>query len=110
MPGCRESASRIGGNCRAGGAGRRRDCVSWVGVLCACGWSGQNLFDLMPQAAVTADEPDADRKEFDQFWARVEGVHERSGVGNLVRPADLYSSPEDWWEELRPCAARILSI
>ncbi len=60
----------------------------------------QNLFELMPQAAVLVDEPDAIRKEFDHVWSRIEEMHERSGVGNLVRPADLYASPEDWWSNV----------
>jgi transcription-repair coupling factor (superfamily II helicase) len=59
----------------------------------------QNLFELLPQAAVVLDEPDAIRKEFDHVWTRIEEMHERSGVGNLVRPTDLYSSPDDWWEK-----------
>src|ERR1700723_2634381 len=27
-------------------------------------------------------------------------MHERSGVGNLVRPEDLYLPPDDWWKKL----------
>lgn len=59
----------------------------------------QNLFELMPAASVVLDEPDAIRKEFDHVWSRIEEMHERSGVGNLVKPADLYSSPDHWWEK-----------
>ena len=32
---------------------------------------------------------------------RIEELHERSGVGNLVRPSDLLNSPDDWWESLK---------
>jgi transcription-repair coupling factor (superfamily II helicase) len=60
----------------------------------------RTVFDLMPRAAVFADEPDTLRTEFDQVWARVEEAHERSGVGKLVQPADLYLSPDSWWEKL----------
>src|SRR5437763_1326427 len=56
----------------------------------------RTIFDLMPNAAVLLDEPDLLRSEFDRFWTRVEEAHERSGVGNLVRPTDLYLAPEDW--------------
>ncbi|MBO0910215.1 MAG: transcription-repair coupling factor, partial [Acidobacteria bacterium] len=63
------------------------------------GWSG-TIFDLMPAAAVIADEPELVRSELDQFWERVEGAHERSGIGNLVRPLDLYISPEEWRSRL----------
>ena len=41
----------------------------------------QNLFELMPQAAVLLDEPDAIRKEFDHVWSRIEEMHERSRRG-----------------------------
>ena len=60
----------------------------------------RTVFDLMPRAAVLADEPDSLRNEFDQVWARIEEAHERSGVGKLVQPADLYLPPENWWEKL----------
>src|SRR5208337_4290343 len=44
-------------------------------------------------------EPDALVQELDKVWARIEEAHERSGVGNLVRPADLYLTPETWREK-----------
>jgi transcription-repair coupling factor (superfamily II helicase) len=60
----------------------------------------RTLFDLLPQAVVLADEPDNMRHEFDRVWARIEEAHERSGIGNLVRPTDLYLPPETWWEKI----------
>jgi transcription-repair coupling factor (superfamily II helicase) len=60
----------------------------------------RTVFDLLPRAAVLLDEPDLLRSEFDRFWTRVEEMHERSGVGNLVRPEDLYVAPEDWWKKV----------
>ncbi|MGO9125889.1 MAG: transcription-repair coupling factor [Terriglobales bacterium] len=60
----------------------------------------RTVFDLMPRAAVLADEPDSLRNEFDQVWARIEEAHERSGVGKLVQPADLYLPSDAWWEKL----------
>ena len=62
--------------------------------------SDRSVFDLLPRAAVLLDEPDLLRAEFDRFWTRVEEAHERSGVGNLVRPADLYLPPDDWWKKV----------
>ncbi len=59
-----------------------------------------SVFDLLPGAAVLLDEPDALRSEFDRFWSRVEEAHERSGVGNLVRPEDLYLTPDAWWQKV----------
>src|ERR1700733_6103425 len=55
------------------------------------------IFDLIPRAAVLLDETDQLKQEFDRFWTRVTDAHERSGVGNLVRPEDLYLPPDDWW-------------
>src|SRR5215831_8853666 len=58
------------------------------------------IFELLPRAVVFADEPDNLRQEFDRIWARIEEAHERSGIGNLVRPPDLYLPPEQWWTKL----------
>jgi transcription-repair coupling factor (superfamily II helicase) len=60
----------------------------------------RTVFDLFPHAAIILDEPDLLRSEFDRFWSRVEDAHERSGVGNLVRPSDLYIPPNDWWKKV----------
>ena len=60
----------------------------------------RSLFDLLPHALVLADEPDSLKREFEHVWARIEEAHERSGIGNLVRPADLYLPPDDWWQKL----------
>src|SRR5580693_4102110 len=57
------------------------------------------VFDLIPRAAVLLDETDQLQQEFDRFWTRVHEAHERSGIGNLVRPEDLYLPPEDWWQK-----------
>jgi transcription-repair coupling factor (superfamily II helicase) len=51
------------------------------------------LFDLLPRAAVIYDEEALVREEFERWWDQVEAVHERSGIGNLVRPTDLYIWP-----------------
>jgi transcription-repair coupling factor (superfamily II helicase) len=59
----------------------------------------RTVFELLPNAAVLLDEPELLRSEFDRFWTRVEEAHERSGVGNLVRPTDLYVQPEEWWQK-----------
>ncbi len=54
------------------------------------------VLDLMPNASVIADEPEQLRSECETMWARIEEAHERSGVGNLVWPHDLYLAPEEW--------------
>src|SRR5438874_5153752 len=55
--------------------------------------SAGTIFDLMPNAVVIADEPDALYAGLDASWQKVEDAHERSEIGNLVRPDDLYLSP-----------------
>ena len=57
----RLSGKRITGNeevIEAGGAFRRRDRVSRLGVLCARRRSRSACFDLLPHAAVLLDEPE----------------------------------------------------
>jgi transcription-repair coupling factor (superfamily II helicase) len=55
-----------------------------------------SIFDLMPTATVAVDEPERVQRDHDAWWARVEEVHERSLIGNLARPEDLYLTPEQW--------------
>jgi transcription-repair coupling factor (superfamily II helicase) len=54
----------------------------------------RSLLDLLPQAAVMIDETDSVHRELDRVWSRIQEAHERSGIGNLVRPEDLYFPPE----------------
>ncbi|HEX9111306.1 MAG TPA: DEAD/DEAH box helicase, partial [Terriglobales bacterium] len=56
----------------------------------------RTVFDLLPDARVILDEPEILTQELDRHWTRTTEAHERSGVGNLVRPTDLYLSPEAW--------------
>jgi transcription-repair coupling factor (superfamily II helicase) len=82
--------------------------VRSAGVTVFPGWeffapvagADQSIFDLLPRAVVLLDEPDLLRAEFDRFWAKVEEAHERSGIGNLIRPPDLYLTPDDWWRKV----------
>ena len=55
--------------------------------------SAGTIFDLMPNAVVIADEPDALYAGLDASWQKVEDAHERSEIGNL--------SPDFWWERLQ---------
>jgi len=58
-----------------------------------------SLFELLPDARVILDEPETLHLELDKVWARIEEAHERSEMGNLIRPADLYMTPEAWREK-----------
>ena len=34
------------------------------------------------------------RNQIDRWWNKVEQRHERSGIGSLIRPEDIYLRPE----------------
>ncbi len=100
--------TRLSGKRIAGAQEVVEQAVRSSGVTVFPGWefyapvagADRSIFDLLPRAFVLADEPDLLREEFDRIWGRIEEAHERSGVGKLVRPADLYFPPEDWWARL----------
>src|SRR6266571_5334168 len=100
---------RLSGRRVSGSGEIVEEAVRAGGVTTFSGWefyapvagSSGTLFDLMPNASVIADEPELLKIESEQFWARIEEAHERSGIGNLVRPSDLYVPPEEWWHKLQ---------
>ncbi|HKT68756.1 MAG TPA: hypothetical protein VJP83_04930, partial [Terriglobales bacterium] len=100
--------TRLSGRRVAGTEEVLEEAALAAGVTVFPGWefyapvAGANttLFDLLPRAAVLLDEPDALESEFEHFWERLGEIHERSGIGNLVRPEDLYFAPEDWEQRL----------
>jgi transcription-repair coupling factor (superfamily II helicase) len=53
-----------------------------------------SLLDLMgPETRVIVDEPAMVKNQGERWWNKVEQRHERSGIGSLVRPEDIYISP-----------------
>jgi transcription-repair coupling factor (superfamily II helicase) len=60
----------------------------------------RTIFGMLPEVRVILDEPDILAQELDKIWSRIEEAHERSGVGNLVRPADLYLTPQSWHDTI----------
>ena len=60
----------------------------------------RTVFDLLNNALVVIDEPEGVKNEFEHNWARIEEAHERSEIGKLVLPTDLYLSPDDWWAKI----------
>jgi transcription-repair coupling factor (superfamily II helicase) len=104
----RLSGKRIVGSGEPGSEEIVEAAIRAGGVTVFPGWefyapvagADRTIFDLLPRAAVLLDEPDQLRQEFDRFWTRVEEMHERSGVGNLVRPEDLYLPSDHWWQKL----------
>jgi len=113
--------ARLSGRRVAGSEEMIEQAVRSGGVTVFPGWefyapladSTGTLFDLMPSAVVIADEPELLAAELDQFSERVAGAHERSEIGNLVRPEDLYLSSEEWRSKvaaLPGCTIEHLSI
>jgi transcription-repair coupling factor (superfamily II helicase) len=62
--------------------------------------ASHTLLDLLPRAAVILDEPAALDAEWERWWEKIVTAHERSLIGNLVRPQDLYLPEEKWREQL----------
>src|SRR6202167_896927 len=54
----------------------------------------RSLLTLLPRFALFVDEPGMVRNQIDRWWNKVELRHERSGIGSLVRPEDIYLRPE----------------
>jgi transcription-repair coupling factor (superfamily II helicase) len=71
----------------------------WEFYASVAGEAG-TIFDLLPNASLIADEPDLLKSELESVWRRIEEAHERSGIGNLVHPPELYVPPEEWWSRL----------
>jgi len=56
--------------------------------------ASSSLVHLLPRCALFVDEPAMVRNQIDRWWNKVEQRHERSGIGNLIRPEDIYLRPE----------------
>jgi transcription-repair coupling factor (superfamily II helicase) len=61
-----------------------------------------SLFDLLgPTMRVFVEEPSMVKNQGERWWNKVEQRHERSGIGTLIRPEDIYISPWDLDDRLR---------
>src|SRR5260370_310962 len=58
-----------------------------------------SLLDLLsatgPNPRVFIEEPAMVKNQGERWWNKIEQRHDRSGIGNLVRPEDIYLSPWD---------------
>jgi len=54
----------------------------------------RTLLSLGPRFALFVDEPAMVRNQIDRWWNKLEQRHERSGIGSLIRPEDIYIRPE----------------
>jgi len=78
------------------------EAVGAGGVSVFPGWeffstvagANKNLLDLFPRAALFVEEPAMIRNQVDRWWNKVEQRHDRSGIGSLIEPQDIYMRPE----------------
>jgi transcription-repair coupling factor (superfamily II helicase) len=78
------------------------EAVAAGGVSIFPGWeffaavagADKTLLDLFPRCALFVDEPAMVRNQTDRWWNKVEQRHERSGIGSLIQPHDIYIRPE----------------
>ncbi|HTZ58320.1 MAG TPA: DEAD/DEAH box helicase, partial [Acidobacteriaceae bacterium] len=63
--------------------------------FCPVAGADRSLFDLFPKVQVLVEEPAMVSNQLDRWWSKVEQRHERSGIGSLVTPADIYLSPPE---------------
>jgi len=54
----------------------------------------KSLLSLLPKCALFVEEPAMVRNQIDRWWNKVEQRHERSAIGSLIRPEDIYLRPE----------------
>jgi len=54
----------------------------------------RTLLSLVPRSVLFVDEPAMVRNQIDRWWNKLEQRHERSGIGSLIRPEDIYLRPE----------------
>ncbi|MGC2636490.1 MAG: transcription-repair coupling factor [Acidobacteriaceae bacterium] len=52
------------------------------------------LLDLFAKSTVFVEEPAMVKNQTDRWWNKLEQRHERSSIGSLIRPEDIYIRPE----------------
>jgi transcription-repair coupling factor (superfamily II helicase) len=71
-------------------------------VVPAAAQANLTLLDLLgPATRVFLEEPAMVKNQGERWWNKVEQRHERSGIGSLVRPEDIYISPWEFDDRLR---------
>src|ERR1700723_3319368 len=54
----------------------------------------RSLLTLLPKCALFIEEPAMVRNQIERWWNKVEQRHERSAMGSLIGPEDIYLRPE----------------
>jgi transcription-repair coupling factor (superfamily II helicase) len=78
------------------------EAVAAGGVSVFPGWeffatvagAGKSLLDLIPRCTLFVEEPAMIKNQMDRWWNKVEQRHDRSGIGSLIEPHDIYMRPE----------------
>ncbi len=73
-----------------------------AGVTVFPGWeffagvagADSSLLAMWKRAVVFVEEPGMVRNHLDRWWNKLQQRHERSGIGSLMKPEDLYREPE----------------
>ena len=65
----------------------------WEFFSCVAG-AESHLLKLLPRCVLFVEEPAMVCNQIDRWWSKVEQRHERSGIGSLIRPEDIYLRPE----------------
>ena len=52
------------------------------------------LLDLFPRSRLFVEEPAMIKNQVDRWWNKVEQRHDRSGIGSLITPQDIYLQPD----------------
>jgi transcription-repair coupling factor (superfamily II helicase) len=53
-----------------------------------------HLLKLLPRCVLFVEEPAMVANQIERWWNKVEQRHDRSGIGSLIRPEDIYIRPE----------------
>jgi transcription-repair coupling factor (superfamily II helicase) len=54
----------------------------------------KSLLTLVPKCALFVEEPAMVRNQIDRWWNKVEQRHDRSAMGSLITPEDIYLRPD----------------
>jgi len=81
---------------------RSEDAAAAGGVSVFPGWeffsvvagAEKSLLSLPTKCALFVDEPAMVRNQMERWWNKVGQRHERSGIGSLITPEDIYLRPE----------------
>ena len=88
------------------GAGEEQEMAAELasagGVSVFPGWeffsavagADKSLLTLLPKCALFVEEPAMVRNQIERWWNKVEQRHDRSAIGSLMRPEDIYLRPE----------------